>query len=681
MILTARYPISVLQGSLLDLAIHWPGHAGGDWQILPGSSRLITDKAARPLPLQQSDSEADVLQMTFLERQSGDFTIEFKAFAALDSVQSGAVQLLCPEVKSRRGQPFVLTTIESDEYSIRPISMGTGELLPMVPLPGAAAATADSSGLKSESWLQDDPSVPIRLELPAQAPSVRAQIVMGLKPHENGIEVQETIRFEIEHRDLSSLSLRRVDGVDPSVRITGQTETLRETIESATTWSFRLPEARRGSLSVDVTWLASAPRSPVTSSDFTIQSVPVVLPESAEVTSVVAGTAAVSGLSVGDDSVWQPVFSEQFDSAWLATAEVTSVPVKIQDRLAFAASASPDLILVRTQVIGSQAMTSTLAVYEILPDVITVETPEAIGTDAILLGGESLTSGDARRRSHVQARTVADRGVIRWLISTRDLGIPAGPVALEFRMREQLPEKSALWMTSSFRRAVVIGESAAVPVIWYAGSQNEYQVVGASDAFGSLTQHGTSLLPWSETVRGLADRQLQAVLSPYPTELQAVVLEHVDEWLSLPGRQDMFFGSADSGALKLHLLPGVSLLLISAGLCVLFFLVMSVLRQMTMTVPLLFTVCLSLVAWLLVPEWTLVLAPYVAMGIVFGMVSIMFQRLMPDRRVRFPRAAAVGDYPTVFGFSGLLTPSVVERRESKVTDASPRTEISVGSVR
>ena len=679
-ILTAQYPISVLQGSLLDLAIHWPGYSSGDWQILPGSSRLITDKAGKPLPLQQSDGEADVLHMTFLERQSGEFMIEFKAFAPLDQVRSGAVQLLCPELKSRRGQPFVLTTIESDEYSIRPISMGTGELLPIVPLPGAASATADSSGLKSEGWLQDDPSIPIRLELPEQAPSVRAQIVVGLAPHENGIEVQETIRFEIEHRDLASLSLRVPDGVEPSVRITGQTEPLRATIESATTSSFRLPEARRGSLSVDVTWLMSVARPTVQPTASTVHFVPVILPESAEVSSVVAGTAAVSGLSVGDDSVWQPVFSEQFDSAWLATGDVTSIPVKTQDRLAFAASASPDLILVRTQVIGSQAMTSTLAVYESLPDVIAVETPEAIDKISILLGGESLTSGDARSQRHVRPQTIADRRVIRWLISTKDLTMSNGPVALEFRIRERLSDQSALWMTSEFRRAAVIGESPSVPVIWYAGSQDEYQVAGASDAFGSLTQQGTSMLPWGESVRGLADRQLQAVLSPYPTELQDVVRQHVDEWMSLPGRQDMFFGSADSGLLRLHLLPKVSLLLVSAALCVLFFLVMTGLRQVTMTAPLLFVVCLTFVAWLIVPEWTLVLTPYVAMGTVFGMVSIMFQRLIPDRRIRFPRTPAVGDYPTVFGFSGLLTPSVVERRESKVTDEPQRSEISVGSV-
>jgi hypothetical protein len=677
-ILTARYPISVLQGSLLDLAILWPGYSGGAWQILPGSSRLITDKSSRPLPLQQSGTEADLLQMTFLERQSGEFTIEFKAFASLESVRSGAVLLTCPEVQSRRGQPFVLKTIESDEYSVRPIK-GTGQLLTMVPLSGAAVVSADTAGLKSESWLQDDPAIPIRLELPAQAPSVKAQIVAGLQPHENGIEVRETIRFEIEHRDLASLSLKVPDGVRPSVRITGQSEPLRATIESTTPFSFRLPESRRGSLSVDVTYLWPASDMSSGAMDERILAVPLILPESADVSSVEAGTDSVSGLSVGEDSTWKPVFSEQFDSAWLAVTAVRSVPVKTQARMGFAASASPELILARTQIIGAQAMTSTLAVYAMLPEVITVETPDTIGMDAILVNGESLTAGAARRRNGVQAQSVTERGVVRWLISTGSAASTLG--ALEFRMRERLPEDYALWLTRSFNRAIVTGESSAVPVIWYAGSQDEFQVADASDSFGALTQREATILPWGASVRTFADRQLLAILSPYPPTLQDLVIQNVDEWMQLPGRQDMFFGSADSKALKLHLVPGDALLLVSAILCVAFFLVMSVLRQVTVTVPLLFTACATLVAWLIVPEWTLVLAPYVTMGIVFGIVSVMFQRLMSDRRVRFPRTASGGDYPTVFGLSGMLQPSLVERRETVASEKSQRSELSVGAAR
>ena len=238
-----------MTGSLLDLAIYWPGYSSGEWQILPGSTRLISGKTSVPLLPQQSDNETDVLQMTFRERQSGEFTVEFRAYAPLAAVRSGAIQLRCPEIQARLGQPFVLITIESDEFSIRPISMGTGEPLPTIPLPASAAAVAVESGLQSESWLHDDASIPIRLELPAQAPSVRANIRLGMQPRGSGIEVLETIGFEIEHRDLASLSLTVPPGVEPTVRISGQSEILRATevidSESETHWSFRLPEARR----------------------------------------------------------------------------------------------------------------------------------------------------------------------------------------------------------------------------------------------------------------------------------------------------------------------------------------------------------------------------------------------------------------------------------------------------
>jgi hypothetical protein len=680
-ILTARYPVSVLKGSLLDFAIAWPGYSGGDWQILPGSPRLISDKTSQPLSLQESDSEPDVLQMTFPERQSGEFMVEFRAFATLSLVRSGAVQLHCPEVQSRPGQPFVLTTIESDEYSIRPISMGTGELLQRIPLRTPATSAQVRPGLTLESWLHDDPSIPIRLELPAQAPSVRAGILLGMKARENGLEVNETIRFEIEHRDLTSLSLQVPAGVRPTVRIPGQSEPLRASIESSS-WSFRLPEARRGDLSIDVTYLWTMPSDAAQSSDHVYQ-LPIILPQAAEVRSVEAGTSMISGLRVSDEAAWRPVYSEKFEAAWRTTQPVAAIPIRWPDRQNVTVSTSPDLLLARTQIIGRQAITATLAVYQSMPDVITVETPEELGIEAIVLGAQSLTSGDLGR-SLMQTTRINERGVIRWRIASGKLSaVPAGPVLLEFRLRQRLPENPALWLDSSFRRAVIVGESEATPVVWCITSQDEFQAIGASPEFASLTKRGATLIPGGATIRTIADRQMHAVLSPYPRDLELEVMERVDEWLSQSGRQDLFFGSADSGPLQLFLVPGVSLLLVSAVICVLFFVVMSLLRQITITVPLLFLTCVAMVAWLIFPEWTLTLAPYAAMGIVFGIVSISVQRLVSDGRVNFPKTSAKpGEYPTVFGFSGVVSSSgVVAHPETVSIDVSQQPEYSVGSSR
>ena len=678
-ILTARYPISVLTGSLLDLAIYWPGYSSGEWQILPGTTRLISGKISVPLSPQVSDSETDVLQMTFRERQSGEFIVEFRAFAPLAAVRSGAIQLRCPEIHARLGQPFVLTTIESDEYSIRPISMGTGEPLPTVPLSAAAAAVAVGSGLKSEGWLHDDASIPIRLELPAQAPSVRANIRLGMQPRGSGIEVHETIGFEIEHRDLASLALNVPAGIRPTVRISGQSEILRATEDSETHWSFRLPEAQRGSLTFDVNYLWT----PAGAAD----SLPLILPEAAEVLSIEAGTGSGSGLTVEDAANWQPVYSEKFDAAWQTSQSVTTVPLRWQQGLALPYSDSPDLILARTQILGNQVLTTTLAFYETLPGVLSLETPLNASLDAILIDQQSLTSHEALLRGNVQRQKIAERGISRWTIRTTKAGPPTGtatngqvgPRIVEFRIRDRIPQQSSLWLTATLERVTIVGESPAVPVVWYTGSQEEFQATSASSDFISLTHYGSSLLPWGESARLIADRQLKAILSPYPAEMQLAATAALDHWISVADHHDLFFGSAESGALPLNLIPFVSLLLVSAAVCVIFFIVLSVLRQITIIVPLLLIGCGALVAWLIVPEWTSLLAPYVAMGVVFGAVSVSFQRLISDRRMRFPKASHLGEYPTVFGYSGMRSHVSAERSEPAASPSGTRSEFNVSS--
>lgn len=677
-ILTARYPISVLTGSLLDLSIVWPGYSSGEWQILPGTTRLISGKTSVPLPPQQSDSETDVLQLTFRERQSGEFSVEFRAYAPLDAVRSGAIQLHCPEIRERRGQPFVLNTIESDEYSIRPISMGTGEPLPTVPLSSPAATVAVGAGLKSESWLHDDAEIPIRLELPAQAPSVRAGIRVGMATRGSEIEVRELIQFEIEHRDLTILSLQVPQGIYPTVRVAGQSDVLRPTFDSETHWSFRLPEARRGKLAVEVNYLWT----PSTTSD----QLPLILPDSAEILEIEAGTGATSGITVRDDSSWKPVYSEVFEAAWHSDTAAESVPVVWKRGEIFATGDSPALVLVRTQIVGNQVLTTTLAVYEEIPEVLIVETPLSASLDAILIDQESLTTPEALQRGNVQREKITDRSVSRWSIlkasasvpgATTAVPRPAGSHVVEFRTRDRLTRNSSLWFKAEFHRAVVIGESPLIPVIWCLGSQSEYQAAGTSSDVLSLDQGASARLPWSGHVRKHWDRQLKAILSPYPESLETTALGRLDAWLMLPDRQELLLGSATVGALRMTLIPDVSLLLISAAVCVAFFIFMSIFRRMTVVAPLLFIGCAALVGWLMSPSWTSLLAPYVSIGVVFGVMSVVFQRLISDRRIQFPKAIQAGEYPTVFGYSGIISESVVSRSES--APSSTRSEFNVKS--
>lgn len=682
-LMTARYPVNVLKGSLLDLSIIWPGYSGGAWQILPGTMRLTSGKDSLPLSMTISETEADVLQMTFPERQSGEFMVEFRAFMPLPAARPGAVQSVnfyCPEVESRRAQPFIIRTLESDEYSIQPKIIATGKLLSTVPVSAPSPEENTNRGLRSESWLHDDPSTPIQLDLPRQAPSVRAEIVIGMQPRENGIEVQESIRFEIEHRDMTSLFLQVPEGIRPSVRVAGQTEALKPSIESSK-WSFRLPEARRGSLDVDVTYLWPAPLEVAQATNYVYQ-LPVILPQSADVLSVMAGTSSLSGLRVPDDAVWSPVYSERFESAMETTQSVAAVPLRWEDRLAFTSSASPDLIVVGTKILGGQIITSTVVVYDSVPEFVSIETPEDLRIEDLRLGERSLLTSDNDLALVQPPQRVTDRKMIRRTVAARRiLGLQSGPVTLEVRTQEKLNNAAALWLAADFRRPVVVGESPAVPVVWCIGSQDEFQVVSATAGFASLTQRAATVFPGGDNARTLADRQLKAVLSPYTKEIQDSMMERADQWLNQPSRQDVFFGSADSGPLKLYVVPHVSLLLVSALTCVFFYMMMWLFRQNTIVVPVLFLACLGLVAWLIFPERTLMLAPYSGMGVVIGLVSVTFQRMTTDRRMRFPGTAAATEFPTVFGFSGIISPSLAESGDPAIVQAARPSEFSVSSAR
>jgi hypothetical protein len=688
-IMTAKYPISVLTGALLDLSIYWPGYSSREWQILPGSTRLISGKTSVPLLPQESETETDILQMTFRERQSGEFIVEFRAYAPLADVRSGKIQLRCPEIQGRLGQQFVVTTIESDQYTIRPISMGTGRPLPTVPLPtvplsGSGSVAAVETDLHSESWLHDDPSIPVRLELPEQAPSVRANLRVGMSQQGAAIEVRETVSFEIEHRDLPTLFLNVPAEIrKPTVRIAGQTEVLRATIDSDTHWSFRLPEARRGILTLEVNYIWT----PALSSD----PLPLILPEAAEIQSIEVGTESGSGLTVVDSEIWQPVYSERFDAAWYSSSPVATVPVYWQPNKGLVSGHSPDLILARTQIVGHQLLTTTVAIYESLPEVINLETPLRCTLHSIIIDQQSLNSSDSLQKSQIQLKENKELGTCSWQIQTNALKRPmtsqsSGATSdrlhtIELRVSDHLPQRSSLWLLAKLDRAIIIGESPTVPVVWFAGSEGEFRTTSTSNRFTALTHQGSIRPPWNESVRSSSDRQLKAILSPYPTVMQLIAMERIENWMPYSDQQDLFIGSAESGALTLILVPFVSLLLVSAVVCIVFFVLLSLLRRLTTILPLLLAGCSLLLAWLIIPEWTTLLAPYVAVGVVCGVVSVIFQRLVFERRGRFPKASETGEYQTVFGFSGIMSQAVTDRPEPAVP-ASPvvnRSDFNVSS--
>lgn len=160
-----------------------------------------------------------------------------------------------------------------------------------------------------------------------------------------------------------------------------------------------------------------------------------------------------------------------------------------------------------------------------------------------------------------------------------------------------------------------------------------------------------------------------------------MALGKMENWQSYSDQQDLFIGSAESGPMALVLVPFVSLLLVSAVVCIVFYVLLSLLRRLTTILPVLLIGCSSLIAWLLIPEWTILLAPYLTVGVTCGVVSVIFQRLVFERRGKFPKASQTGEYQTVFGFSGIMSHAVTDRPEplASASPAGTRSDLNVSS--
>ncbi len=672
-LMTARIPVNVLRGSLLELPFRWPGYSSGIWQILPGTTRLTTDNQGTSLLLEPSSIEQDSFLLAFKERQSGQFTVEFRAFATLPAIRSPENRFVCLEAGTRPGQPVVITTIESDQYSLRPLNAETGRILTSVPFSSDAVSEAAQQNRRAQTWLHDTPSSPIRFDLVDQAPSVTAEMVVGLSAEQAGIHVHQQIDFQIEHRDLATLSLNVPNGLQPIVRIMGEAEPLRATLDAPTTWSFRLPRARRGELKIEVDYLWPDADQSVGKTVSTFQ-MPVIQPLQSEVIRWEVGTNG-AGLQLNSADPWKPVYSDRFEAAWATADSVREIPLIWQRLISLRGAQSPIIVVHRTILTPRQAVTSSLGIFEVLPGQLSFLLPGEIVPESLLIGNISIRSG-------LRVADTKEGNQRRWTMSTSGLKLSNDdPIPVEIRFRETLTPTNSFRRLQSFSGAGFESEEQ-IPAVWVFESQNDTRIISQQSDQTLLNRNMLSFLSTSSS-QDLRISQVDAILSPYPQSVQALVSGRLEVWMSEDVDRDIFFLHAAPNRLELWLIPGVSLLLVSAVVCVAIFLLMSVFRNLPMIIPVLLIAVLLPGLYLAFADWTSLMIPYVLIGLLFGIVSISFQRLASDRRIRLPDPARSGEMLTVFGVSGFLTgtASPSARADSDLSVAASGAELSAPSAR
>ena len=652
-LLTARFPINVLRGSLLDLKFRWPGYVDSQWKLLPATTLLVSEKLRIPLSPEPSDGDPDSFLLTFPERQSGQFWVEFQAFAPLAAVRSPDLAIICPQVESRSNEAIFVTTIESDDYSLQPIDSATARPLAAAPY-RSSTEVSDQDPQNSRSWILDPQDTPVWFDVTAQAASVTAETLVELRAVETGIAVVQEMDFTIEHRDLSAISLVVPEGIQPLVRVSGETEPLRASLDSANGRSYRLNSARRGQLKLLIEYLV--PVGAKNNEDVTEFDLPLVLPQpqSYEMRQCEVGSSVSSGIRVRALEAWTPVFSERFEASWLIQGAVSSVPLLLRPAVSFNDSGSPRFVASRTTLTKSEATTRTLAVFSGNLKEFSFEVPSGTVPMQVSVNGAAASSV-SRMFKQERDNAVVWRAVFTeaWRNGIQEPSSP--PVcAVEVTTRQQILRQSSLTNQVQFDRANFGTDAVSLPTIWLFESQENLRVVSNGIQQPLSRSSGIPFVP-GKSGDVATVREIDALLSTCSAEVRQAVHSYIDEWLYTDGLQpEVFFQMSDVGRLSLVLIPRVSLLLFSAVICVVSFGLSTLFRPGSLLLPLLFFAAVVPAVFLIWPQWTVVLLPYVLIGVLLGLVALVFQRATSDRSVRWRQRPGSADALTVFGVSEFL---------------------------
>jgi hypothetical protein len=732
-LLTGQVRVNVLRGALPELLLDWTGAVEGSgwsaWSLLPGAAKLMRSGRTIPLSPELTSGSPGELKFVFPERQSGEFLLEFQAVSELSAAVPGeagvAVEggeerrllLQCPQVQSRRGQPVVLRTEESDEYEAELLLAGSGERLRGVPATsslsagiagmesgggGGGGGGGESAPERGLSWIHENPGEPVWIRLVPQRQTIRAAVTAGLVAMDRGVEVREKIELDVMYRDITEVTLLVPATVQPVVRVAGAADPLRAVIGKSNEWTFRLPQATRGTLVLEVRWLkatagaggsAGAAAAEVSAApDVEDLNIELVVPRDARIWRVLAGTNN-GGLEVREGSGWEPVYSENYTSAWRnlkwggeSAVESGELQVPLRSRRgAFeGGGVGPVLVLVESRLFPGQSLTSCRWYFESRPERLVLEVPAGLLLESIELGGESLSG----RTGVLQAQRDAEGGQDRWEILPevlRGLEVAAGvPVVLEVRLRQELGMSVGLrgageqLRAREIRRVRLRGETNSATLVWLLRPQTGLRALTWEAPLASLSPLPGRVLGTESGARAVSVQQLEAILSAFPEGIRSAARERGVEWLQESGGHDLCLGSGENDYVRVSLVPQSLLLLVPAVICLVVFVLLTWLWRMPLGLPIPVAAAGLTGLWVALPDWAALLMPWSIGGVLAGVVAAGVQRWSLVRRYGVVSMRRVTERPTVFGFPEYADSGLRSLRGASGGSAGGQSEAAAG---
>ncbi|MEY3174184.1 MAG: hypothetical protein RLZZ436_2098 [Planctomycetota bacterium] len=726
-LLTGQIRLNVLRGALPELLLDWTAAVEGSewsaWSLLPGGARLLRNGRSIPLTPEVTPGSPGTLKFVFPERQSGEFVVEFQAVTELSARGSGdelpetlrieqsRLLLQCPQVQSRRGQPVVLRTEESDDYQAELLTASSGERLRGVPSTSVAAVGSSTGGVSAApelergvSWMHENSSAAVRIRLVHQPQMIRAAVTAGLQAAARGVEVRESIELDVMHREINEITLMVPESVQPVVRLAGVGEPLRAVIGKSNEWTFRLPQPIRGTLVLDVRWLqAPGQRENLVSGAAGARaeedlSIDLVVPQGARIWRVLAGTSE-SGLEVREGTGWEPVYSEMYTAAWRnanwigesardgvkdstvaagtgvgsgvdgpgeadsgasvggdSAAGKLRVPLRYRRGALGGVGLGPVLTLAESRLFSGQCLTSCRWYFERRPERLELEVPEGLSLESIILGGESLSG----RSGVLQAQRDSEDRLVKWEILPEVLAgleySEGRPIVLEVRVRQELRNSAGLrgigeqLCPRSILRVRLRGETSAATLVWLLRPQSGLSAVTAVEPLASMSSLPARVFGSDAGARAVSRRQLEAILSAFPAAIREAAVECGGEWLMESGGHDLCLGSGEDLQVRVSLVPQSLQLLTMATICLLVFVILAWMVRLPLGLPIPVAAAALTAVWVAFPDWAALMTPWTAAGVFAGVAAAGVQRWTMLQRYGAASLRKVTERPTVFGF-------------------------------
>lgn len=556
-LVSARFSVNVIRGSLNELTVRWPGYLSEGWQILAGDTRLIAGQTSTPISGFASPTNPDEFTMVFPERQSGQFEIELQGFRDLESFQAAEGLTYLPEIDTPTAHSAIVSLVESDEYSMYLVPLDEQPSFPVLPSnrwPESLKAVKQPL----TAWLVDAPDRPMRIRITPQRPEVRTRMLVAVSVVNESFHVREVLSFDVRHRELSEIQLSDI-GASPTVRLEDASEALERTTSDGEALVYSLPSPMRGSfrLIVDYNWsgrisLQTEEKAPV--------AVPLVLPLgfTEDISEIVVATNSPEKIVLDGSSGGTPVYSEEYSASWVLNDVPETLPIQLRQPLSAEEITAPQFVVATTVVNPQTVMTRVTAVYDKLPgSVLCRLSREAVALRASMNG---------RAASFDQVDDDDPSSVLFQLTPAPDIVLdsPAEITIVTQQIRDD----------SEWRQSILLPELLGAEdcnVVWIVPQIAGYSIFPVSNGEFKLSLSDSGGANQQHSGEALA---LAPVISPFSPSVRERILEIVDDSVSGTDACEVVLGTMMGTRQKLYTLSrSLLLLIVSACSLVIYFLV------------------------------------------------------------------------------------------------------------